>query len=75
MLLIAGMAQRDVRRRGGVGGCPSPFHPRPLWAFLRYKNSSKIPCTKQSFFHSKFRKISLFIKVLKIGIFGRFLTG
>ena len=33
MLLIAGMAQRDVRRRGGVGGSPSPSHARPLWAF------------------------------------------
>ena len=42
--------------------------------FLRYNNSSKIPCTKQWFFPSKFCKISLFMKVLKIGIFGRFLT-
>ena len=43
-------------------------------ALLRYNNSSKIPCTKPWFFPSKFRKISLFMKVLKIGIFGRFLT-
>ena len=42
--------------------------------FLRYNNSSKIPCTKPWFFPSKFCKISLFMKVLKIGIFGRFLT-
>ena len=56
----------------------------PSWIFymlyynsrvlLRYYNSSKIPCTKPWFFPSKFRKISLFMKVLKIGIFGRFLT-
>ena len=43
-------------------------------ALLRYNNSSKIPCTKPWFFPSKFCKISLFMKVLKIGIFGRFLT-
>ena len=43
-------------------------------ALLRYNNSSKIACTKPWFFPSTFRKISLFMKVLKIGIFGRFLT-
>ena len=43
-------------------------------ALLRFNNSSKIPCTKPWFFPSKFCKISLFMKVLKIGIFGRFLT-
>ena len=32
--------------------------------FLRYNNSSKIPCTKPWFFPSKFCKISLFMKVL-----------
>ena len=42
-------------------------------ALLGLNNSSKIPCTKPWFFPSKFRKISLFMKVLKIGIFGRFL--
>ena len=34
-------------------------------ALLRYNNSSTIPCTKPRFFPSKFRKISLFVKVLK----------
>ena len=43
-------------------------------ALLRFNNSSKIPCTKPCVFSSKFCKISLFMKVLKIGIFGRFLT-
>ena len=56
----------------------------PSWIFymlyynstdlLWFNNCSKIPCTKPCFFPSKFRKISLFMKVLKIGIFGRFLT-
>ena len=41
---------------------------------LRYNNSSKIPCTKPWFFPLKFPKISFLMKVLKIGIFGRFLT-
>ena len=41
---------------------------------LWFNNSSKIPCTKPWFFPSKFRKISLFMKVLKIGNFGRSLT-
>ena len=40
--------------------------------FLRYNDSSKISCTKPWFFPLKFRKIWLFMKVLKIGIFGRF---
>ena len=43
-------------------------------ALLRLNNSSRIPCTKPRFFPSKFRKISLFMKVLKIGLFGRLLT-
>ena len=43
-------------------------------ALLRYNDSSKISCTKPWFFSSKFRKISLLMKVLKIGIFRRFLT-
>ena len=43
-------------------------------ALLRYNDSSKISCTKPWFFSSKFRKISLLTKVLKIGIFRRFLT-
>ena len=43
-------------------------------ALLRFNNSTKIPCTKPLFYPSKFCKISLFMKVLKIGIFGRFLT-
>ena len=41
---------------------------------LRYNNSSKIPCTKPWFFPLKLPKISFLMKVLKIGIFGRFLT-
>ena len=43
-------------------------------AFLRYNNSSKILRTKPWFSLSKFRKFSLFMKALKIGIFGRFLA-
>ena len=43
-------------------------------ALLRYNNSSKIPCTKPWFFPLKLPKISFLMKVLKIGIFGRFLT-
>ena len=43
-------------------------------ALLRYNNSSKIPCTKPWFFPLKFPKISFLMKVLKIGIFGWFLT-
>ena len=34
----------------------------------------KFHVSSRDFFPSKFRKISLFMKVLKIGIFGRFLT-
>ena len=41
---------------------------------LSFNSSSKTPRTKPWFFLSKFRKISLFMKVLKIGIFRRFLT-
>ena len=43
-------------------------------AFLRYNNSSKILRTKPWFSLSKFLKFSLFMKALKIGIFGRFLA-
>ena len=43
-------------------------------ASLCFNNSTKIPCTKPWFCPSNFFKISLFMKVLKIGIFGRFLT-
>ena len=55
-------------------GGPRP--PRKSYAnlLIRTRKSYKIPCTKPWFFPSKFRKISLFIKVLKIGTFGRFLT-
>ena len=56
----------------------------PSWIFrmlhynsrdlLTYNDASKISCTKPWFFPLKFPKISFFMKVLKIGIFGRFLT-
>ena len=43
-------------------------------ALLRYNDSHKISCTKPWLFPLKFPKISLLMKVLQIGIFGRFLT-